>query len=294
MNDPTSVRFRPARLLAMIAIAAVILLGFCAFQFIGCGKEDDNKNMNYKTIDGRVEPLTYSTISGPSLTLAIQKKDYEPYLEIEARLAPPFELPRRLPGRILGIRIQAVKIQGELDIYDEAHFMEKSLFAHVVYLNFNKELGLWSGSRQVYLSDFKTSPLHHITGVEGKMRLVLPVKPVTVEFNLKDYAGSHEIKGVRFKFEHLTSKKVVLLISSSKENYLGMDTRVKGDWILTLGRGESFTMTSEDQIVTERERITVNFPQPVEAIKLYFCEGFTSIESEIRIKPDPPFTMNLD
>ena len=278
----------------MIAIVAVIFLGFRAFRFMGCGKEGDNKNMNYKMIEGRVEPLTYSTIPGPSLTLAIQKKDYVPYLEIEASLAPPFELPRRLPGRILRIRIQAVKIQGTLDIYDEDHFMEKNIFAHVVYLNFNKKQGLWSGSRQVYLSDFKTTPLSHITDVECTMHLMLPVDPVTVEFNLKNYSGSHEVKGIRFEVEHLTSKKVVLLIFSRKENYLGMDARVNGEWILTLGRGESFTVTSKDQVVHERDRITVNFPQPVEAIKLYFCEGFTSIESDIRIKPNPPFTMNLD
>ncbi|MFC1811895.1 hypothetical protein ACFL03_04330 [Thermodesulfobacteriota bacterium] len=294
MNDLKFARFRPARRLTMMIIVAVILPGFCAFQFTGCGKEDANKNMNYKKIEGRVEPLTYRTIPGPSLTLAIQKEDYLPYLEIKARLAPPFELPRRLPGRMLGIRVQAVKIQGNLDIYDQDHFFEKGVFAHVVYLNFNKEQGLWSGSRQVYLSDFKTTPLSRFTAVEGAMRLVLPIDPVSVEFNLNNYAGSHEVKGVRFEVEHLTSKKVVVLIFSRKENYLGMDARVNGEWILTLGRGESFTMTSEDQIVTERYRITVNFSQPVEAIKLYFCEGYTSIESDIRIQPDLPFTMNLD
>jgi hypothetical protein len=107
-------------------------------------------------------------------------------------------------------------------------------------------------------------------------------------------SGSHEVKGVRFEVEHLTSKKVVLLIFSRKENYMGMDARVKGEWILTLGRGESFPKTSNDQVVTERYRITVNFPQPVEGIKLYFCEGYTSIESDIRIKPGPPITVNLD
>jgi hypothetical protein len=56
-----------------------------------------------------------------SLTLALKKEIHFPYLEVEARLVPPFELPRRLQGRILSFRIKTVKLQDDLDIYDKDH-----------------------------------------------------------------------------------------------------------------------------------------------------------------------------
>jgi len=185
-------------------------------------------------------------------------------------------------------------MQGDLDIYDKDHAFEKNMFANVVWLNFDESQGLWSGNRQVHLSDFRTIPLKSITGVEGTMLLMLPVDPVTVEFNVKDYGGRYEVKGVRFEIEQFSSKKVELLILGSNENYMGMDARVKGKWLKTLGRGYSFTKTSQNQIISEELRISVNFPRPVEAVKLYFCAGYTSVESDLVIQPDSLFTKKLD
>jgi hypothetical protein len=293
VNDLKFFKFRPVRKFPANSVVAAILIGFLTIHIFGCGNSADN-NMEFTKIAGHAEALAHKAISGPSLTLALKKEIHFPYLEVEARLAPPFELPRRLQGGILRFRVQSVKMQGDLDIYDQDHFFEKGMFANVVWLNFDERQGLWSGTRQVYLSDFRTTPLKNITAVEGTMILRLPVDPVTLEFNLNDYDGRYEVEGVRFEIEHLSSKKAELFIFGSKENYMGMDVRVKGRWLLTLGRGGSFSKTSNDEVITEEHRISVNFPQPVEAIKLYFCANYTSVESDIVIQPDSIFTKNLE
>ncbi len=294
MNDFNISRFLLVLRFTINAFVAGILVVLFSIIIIGCGNDFDEGNAEFKKIDGRAEPLTHQIISGPSLTLALKKEIHFPYLEVEARLLPPFELPRRLQGGTLRFRVKTVKMQGDLEIYDQDHAFEKNMFANVVWLNFDEKQGLWSGTRQVYLSDFRTTPLKNITGVEGTMILRLPVHPVTLEFNLNDYEGRYEVEGVRFEIETLSSKKVELLIFGSKENYMGMDVRVKGKWLKTLGRGRSFTKTSNDQVITEEHRISVNFPQPVEAIKLYFCAEYSSIESDISLQPDSLFTKDLD
>ncbi|MFH2046680.1 MAG: hypothetical protein ABIK92_16230 [Pseudomonadota bacterium] len=271
-----------------------ILIGFLTIHISGCGNNAGNNSIEFKKVDGRVEPLNHQTISEPFVTLALKREIYLPYLEVGARLAPPFELPRRLQGGALRFRVQSVKTQGNLDIYDKDHAMEKNIFANVIWLNFDESKELWSGSRQIYLSDFNTIPLENISGVEGTLLLRVPVDPVTVEFNLKNYAGRYEVNGVRFEIKHLSPKKVELLIHGNDENYMGMDALVKGAWLRTLGLGHSFTKTSQDQIVIEEHQISVNFPQSVEAIKLYFCAGYNSVESEILIRPDKVFTKSLD
>ena len=276
-----------------VLVTNILVVSFTIIIF-GCSNGSDESNAEFKKIGGRVEPLTHQLISGSSLTLALKKEIHFPYLEVEARLVPPFELPRRLQGGTLRFRVKTVKIQGDLDIYDQDHAFEKNMFANVVWLNFDERQGLWTGIRQVYLSDFRTTPLKNITGVEGTMILRLPVDPVTLEFNLNDYKGRYEVEGVRFEIETLSSKKIELLIFGSKENYMGMDVRVKDRWLQTLGRGHSFTKTSNDQVITEEHRISVNFPQPVEAVKFYFCAEYTSVESDITLQPDSPFTKNLD